>query len=181
MERSYDLVNLVETLLSFTTINAEELNLSKETIDLESYLPLLIDPMIKSEKDRKIELSVDCQRGIKLDINRVYFDLIIRNLIENANKFNDKEVIKIVLTVNQLPGVIEISVSDNGPGIPPEEKEKIFEKFYQVEKYFVGQVDGLGLGLALAKRLVNAYGGQIQVKSELGKGSTFSFTLPAHS
>jgi len=74
---------------------------------------------------------------------------------------------------------IEISLSDDGPGIPPEEHKKIFEPFYQVDKHRAGNVKGTGLGLAIAKYIVEAYGGKIGVHSEIGRGSQFIFTLPA--
>ena len=105
--------------------------------------------------------------------------MIMRNLVENAIKFNNKEVIKIAISVKKLAQELEISIHDNGRGIPAEDQGKIFEKFYQIEKFFTGNVEGAGLGLALVKRLVSAYRGQIDLKSEIGKGATFTITLPA--
>jgi signal transduction histidine kinase len=67
----------------------------------------------------------------------------------------------------------------NGRGIPAEEFEKIFQKFYQIEESFTGQVEGAGLGLALVKRLVEAHGGSIHIESKIGEGSIFSVTIPA--
>jgi signal transduction histidine kinase len=72
-----------------------------------------------------------------------------------------------------------VSVSDTGPGIAPEEKEKIFEKFYQIADLEGAKPKGTGLGLAICKALVELHGGRIWVESEPGRGSTFSFTLPA--
>ena len=151
---------------------------SKETIELKSQLPLITDLIIRRSKNRKIELNVDCQEGGKLEMNKAYFDQIIGNLIENAIKFNDKDTAKISIIAKKIPGRVEISVTDNGPGIPNEEYERIFEKFYQVEKYFTGQVEGVGLGLAIVKKLVEREGGEIRVESKLGQGATFIFTLP---
>jgi signal transduction histidine kinase len=105
--------------------------------------------------------------------------MIMRNLVENAIKFNDKEIIKISISVKKAAQELEISIYDNGRGIPAEDQGKVFEKFYQIEKFFTGNVEGAGLGLALVKRLVSAYGGQIDLKSEIGKGATFTVTVPA--
>jgi signal transduction histidine kinase len=71
-----------------------------------------------------------------------------------------------------------VSVEDDGPGIPPEDVGRIFKKFYQVEDSFTGQVEGAGLGLALAKRIVEAHGGAIEVRSVLGRGSVFTTRWP---
>ena len=98
----------------------------------------------------------------------------MRNLVENAIKLNDKEVTKISISVKKSVQELKISIFDNGPGIPAEDQVKIFDKFYQIEKFFTGNVEGAGLGLALVKRLVSAYGGQIDLRSEIGKGAAFS-------
>ncbi|HEX2754052.1 MAG TPA: ATP-binding protein, partial [Candidatus Limnocylindrales bacterium] len=78
----------------------------------------------------------------------------------------------------QLDGEVRVSVSDTGPGIAPEDQERIFEEFQQAAAG-KEQREGTGLGLALSKRLVELHGGHMWVDSELGKGSTFVFTLPA--
>ena len=74
--------------------------------------------------------------------------------------------------------VAEIAVSDTGPGIAPEDQERIFEEFRQLESTDSAKHEGTGLGLALAKRMVELHGGKISIQSELGKGSVFTFTLP---
>jgi len=68
--------------------------------------------------------------------------------------------------------------TDDGPGIPPEDRERVFERFYQVEKTFCGQVPGAGLGLTMVKQTVEAHGGKVWVESQVGKGSSFSVQLP---
>ena len=87
--------------------------------------------------------------------------------------------VQLFLNARSENGAIEISLSDDGPGIPPEEHEKIFEQFYQGDKHRTGNVKGTGLGLAIAKHVVEAYGGKIGVRSELGKGAAFIFSVPA--
>jgi signal transduction histidine kinase len=79
-----------------------------------------------------------------------------------------------------MNGEVRVSVADTGPGIGPEDQERIFEEFQQTEAG-VEQREGTGLGLALSKRLIELHGGRIWVESELGKGSTFTFALPAGS
>jgi len=127
------------------------------------------------------EVEIDSGLG---DVGEVYVDRlkiqdVIENLVENAIKFNDKKVKKVRISGRSVDDkFIQMEISDNGPGVPSEEQEKIFQKFYQVEEYFTGKVEGIGLGLPLAKRLVEAHGGRIWIESKLGEGSTFYFTLP---
>jgi len=179
LEKSKNLSGLIETLITFTTMTSDVLDLSKESIELKSYLPTLIDPLVSSFKDKKVDLNIDCpDTEVKLNINKGHFDYIIKQLVENAIKFNDKDQIKINVAVEKTENEIKIIAADNGRGIPSEEMEKVFHKFYQIDKYFTGNVEGAGLGLPLVKRLVEAFGGDISIKSEIGKGSKFIIILP---
>jgi signal transduction histidine kinase len=103
---------------------------------------------------------------------------VFKNLIENSIKFNDKAKKEIVIDGEAKAGAGVLRVTDNGVGIPPEEREKIFEKFYQIENSFTGQVPGAGLGLALCKKVIEALGGEIHLESEIGKGTRVSLSLP---
>ena len=176
--KAFSLIKLVEKLLGFTTIYIQKLVHSKKIVELNFYLHSITGAIIKSTIDKKIEIEIDCPEGINLNVNRQYLDQIVENLIENAVKFNDKEIVKILVAAKKTSGKIEISVTDNGIGIPNEEYEHIFDKFYQVEKYITGQVDGSGIGLAIVKRLVEGLGGEIWVESKLGVETAFIFTLP---
>lgn len=179
LKKSHYLSDLIERLLTFTTVTNKNLNLSGEPVNLEEYLPALIEKIVKKRPDRKIlpKINFLAKKPI-LKINPDYFNLIMENLVDNAVKFNSKESLEIEIEVNRSSGFVEISVRDNGPGIPPEETDRVFEKFYQVEKHFTGNVEGLGLGLALVKKLVEAYGGAIKIKSKIAEGTTIAFTLP---
>jgi signal transduction histidine kinase len=98
----------------------------------------------------------------------------VSNLLSNSIKFTRKGG-RIVVSARQRDNTILISVSDEGPGIPSEHLSKVFERYWQAEET---KRSGLGLGLAIAKGIVEAHSGKIWVESELGKGSSFSFTLP---
>jgi signal transduction histidine kinase len=101
------------------------------------------------------------------------------NLIGNAIKFTPVHGSVRLTAFRNGNGRIQVSVSDTGPGIPPDEKEKIFDKFYQIAELGGVKPKGTGLGLAICKALVELHGGQIWVESELGHGSILNFTLPA--
>ena len=101
---------------------------------------------------------------------------VIFNLLSNAVKFTPPGG-KVDVSTMRVNGDMRVTVSDTGPGIAPEDRERLFDEFQQGD---VGAAkrEGTGLGLALSKRLIELHGGQIWVESELGKGSTFVFTLP---
>src|SRR5262249_15704174 len=104
---------------------------------------------------------------------------ILLNLLSNAVKFTP-EGGRIGIKARQVDGSVEISVSDTGIGISPEDQAKIFEEFRQVGSDYANKTEGTGLGLTLAKKFVELHGGRIWVESEVGKGSRFIFTLPIH-
>ena len=101
---------------------------------------------------------------------------VLLNLVGNAIKFTDSGEVRIEAAT--VDGALEVSVSDTGPGISPADQEHIFEEFRQAEGSVAQRKGGTGLGLAIAKKIVEMHGGKIWVESEVGKGSTFTFTLP---
>ncbi|MFH1440539.1 MAG: HAMP domain-containing sensor histidine kinase [Candidatus Omnitrophota bacterium] len=178
VEKTFELEGLVSKLLNFVTVNSQNIVSSEEPINIAEYLPKLVNPMAEAVKEKKVELNIDCpDKSIILKMNRTYFNIVISNLIDNAIKFNDKDTIKINILVERAQGAILVSVADNGQGIPAEEQDKVFEKFYQIEKSFTGNVQGAGLGLALVKKIVGTYGGTINLKSEIAKGTQFTITF----
>jgi signal transduction histidine kinase len=118
------------------------------------------------------DLEVDVIEGDERRIRQVIF-----NLLSNAVKFTARGG-TVDVGAAQVDGEVKVSVADSGPGIAPEDHERIFEEFQQTDAG-VEQREGTGLGLALSRRLVELHGGRIWIDSELGKGSTFVFTLPA--
>jgi two-component system phosphate regulon sensor histidine kinase PhoR len=111
-----------------------------------------------------------------VDVDPTLLQHAFRNIIENAFKFGAKDV---HVKASQENGSVTVQFIDNGPGIPPEERERVFERFYQVDKDFVGQIPGAGLGLTMVRETVQAHGGKVWVESATGKGATFFVKLPA--
>jgi PAS domain S-box-containing protein len=179
-QQGEQLSGLVDKLLRFTLVESENLKLKSEPSAL---LPLVKDAVETLEPltpEKKITVSVDASLSslptVKVDGAQVAD--VFKNLIDNAIKFNDKAEKNIKIWGAKEGKNVVVHVEDNGVGIPAEEFEKIFQKFYQIENSFTGQVPGAGLGLALCKRVVEAMDGDIHVKSAIGKGSTFSVRLP---
>jgi two-component system phosphate regulon sensor histidine kinase PhoR len=104
---------------------------------------------------------------------------VLSNLIENAVKYGRVEGRVTVSARAMERGRIEVSVSDDGPGIPADACARIFERFYRADKARSREQGGTGLGLSIVKHVVQAHGGEVRVDSELGSGSTFYFTLAA--
>jgi signal transduction histidine kinase len=152
-------------------------------LELASFdLPLAIDNARTFVRERAtkhgimLDLSVDDRLGDYLGDERKIKQILL-NLLSNAVKFTP-EGGRIGINARQTNGGVEISVTDTGIGIAPEDRARIFEEFRQVGGDYAHKKEGTGLGLTLAKKFVELHGGKIWVTSELGKGSTFSFTLP---
>jgi signal transduction histidine kinase len=111
-------------------------------------------------------------------LTRSQFTFLMENLVENAIKFNSHKSVNIEFTLWLDEDNLFVSIGDNGVGIPPEEYGRIFEPFYQYEKIFTGNVEGMGIGLALIRRMLNEIGGEIEVKSALAQGSVFTMKIP---
>ncbi len=178
---SLQLANLVEKLVWFSALESETLNLTVKPYTVASVLDAALTDLAPYLRTTAAEIqredSVNTLPLISMD--KIWMKEVFRNVIENAVKFTPNPPRKVRISGKAAEATVEISIGDNGPGIPSEERGKIFNKFYQIEGSFTGQVQGMGLGLALVKRVVEAHGGQIKVDSTLGQGSTFTIILPA--
>jgi signal transduction histidine kinase/DNA-directed RNA polymerase alpha subunit len=172
------LLSLINEILDLSKVEAGRMELEMATFDL----PLAIDNARTFVRERAtkhgitLDVDVDERLGEYVGDERKIKQILL-NLLSNAVKFTP-EGGRIGINARQVNGSLEISVSDTGIGIAPEDQPKIFEEFRQVGSDYSHKVEGTGLGLTLAKKFVELHGGRIWVTSELGKGSTFSFTLP---
>ena len=175
------LLSLINEILDLSKVEAGRMELELATFDL----PLAIDNARTFVRERatkhgiNLDVTVDERLGDFVGDERKIKQVLL-NLLSNAVKFTP-EGGRIGIKARQADGSVEISVSDTGIGIAPEDQPKIFEEFRQVGSDYAHKVEGTGLGLTLAKKFVELHGGKIWVESEVGKGSTFSFTLPERS
>jgi signal transduction histidine kinase len=102
---------------------------------------------------------------------------VLTNLMDNAIKYSPQGG-RIAISGKKMDHQVKVTLKDDGLGIPPEELEHLFEKFYRVEKGHSRQIPGTGLGLYICKSIVEAHGGKMEASSQVGKGSEFSFILP---
>jgi PAS domain S-box-containing protein len=168
---------IVGDLIEAATIKKRELTLKLESLHLWQVVPSVIEEFRALAQKKDIRLTQKIDKGMP----RVLADYkeighILRNLLSNALKFTEEG--GVTVEARQGGDVVEICVSDTGIGIPQNFHEKIFERLYQVDSSGTRRFGGTGMGLAIAKELVEAHGGRITVESEPGKGSRFCFTLP---
>jgi signal transduction histidine kinase len=138
----------------------------------------VIDTLQELAVQRNIAISSEAPgKEISVEGDSEKISVALSNLVKNALIFTN-EGGKVKVKWEEVPGYVKISILDNGIGIPKEELPKIFQRFYQVEKHLTRKHGGMGLGLAIAKEMVELHGGRISVESVEGKGSRFMVFLP---
>jgi two-component system phosphate regulon sensor histidine kinase PhoR len=173
--------DLVGQLLKFAELESKSLSIAKEPYELYVLAGGIIEFMRKTADENNIEIVVDVPKNLPpVFINPERIGEVLINLVDNAIKFSEADASKKVWikAFQKNDDFIQISVIDEGVGIKEKNIDKIFDRFYQSEEYFTGQVKGAGLGLAMVKHLVEHHGGTIWVESHEGVGSKFHFTLP---
>ena len=169
------MTTLVNDLLELTSLQSGQADMKAQQVDIAS--------VIREEGSRYVQvaegLGIEARVSLPEDLPKVVAQedrmrQVVRNLLDNALKFTPENG-RIDISASANHDVVEVRVSDNGLGIPPESLPHIFERFYKVERS--RRNEGSGLGLAIVKNIVQAYGGEVSVESREGEGSTFSFTL----
>ena len=170
---------LIESLLNFVTIdNMDVSHLNKTEFNASEIFEELIRDAKQLFKDDIINFKIVNPEKIRLTADKTLVKIALKDILDNAIKFNPSKEKLAILSAQKKDGHIMLSVGDNGPGIPPEELDNVFNKFYQVEASFTGQIEGWGLGLALAKKVTAIHNGKMFIKSQLQKGSAFTLVLP---
>lgn len=175
------MLSMIRDLLDISVIESGHLAIERQEIDLTAYLKESSQDDALLAKSKSIEFVLEIPEDlprVSMDPNRI--DQVINNLVTNAIKFS-KPGSRIVLRAALLKSEVAISVTDQGQGIPREEISKMFQYFGRTSILPTAGEKSTGLGLAIAKRMVEAHGGKIGVESRPGQGSTFTFTLPLKS
>lgn len=172
------LTKLVKELLNLSRLESGRYQMKKEPVNMQE----LVDDALKHLrvpfrlKEIAFETTIDATLP-NFPADREQLSWVITNLVSNALRYTPAGG-KVTITAGRENGLIQVSVADSGRGIPPEKMESIFDKFVQVRQATESTPGSVGLGLAIAKEVVEAHGGRIWVTSEMGKGSTFVFTIP---
>ena len=174
---SLHLLDLINDLLDLNKIEAGRLELKRQTFDIAATVEEVLLSMRARAAAKFIAIQTDAPVPLTLFADHLRVKQIMHNLISNAVKFTPENG-KIWVAVTGRDGFAEISVTDTGIGIAADQQQAVFDKFYQVNAATKGGYEGTGLGLAITRRLVEQHGGRIWLKSEKGKGSCFTFTIP---
>ena len=172
------LLELINDILDISKIESGNMEYSPEMIDLQEVIDetiVLMDPLIK-KKNIELEINVGFKE-LQINADKTKIKQIIYNLLSNAIKFTPDNG-KIRFDSKITNGSVEISISDTGIGIPLEQQKAIFDPFKQVNSFANRTHSGTGLGLAIVKYYIEMHSGEIDVESEVDKGSTFTFTMP---
>ncbi|MFH1453990.1 MAG: ATP-binding protein [Armatimonadota bacterium] len=176
------LANLVNNLLDLSKIESGKMELKKELNSINEVAEETVATFKTIAKNKDINLGAKTQKDLpEIHIDKDRITQVFANLISNAIKFTpDKGEITVETDFyGSDKNYIQVSVIDSGPGIEQKDINNLFQKFHQVDSSITRKVSGTGLGLAVSKQIVELHGGRIWVESEIGRGSKFSFTVPA--
>ena len=171
------LLGLINDVLDLSKIEAGELTLDLADYSLKEVVQTVFTAVESLATGKKLALTIDVAPNLPRghgDERRLV--QVLLNLVGNAIKFTDKGEVAIKATMSD--GSFTVAVRDTGPGIAPSDQDKIFEEFQQADNAATKRKGGTGLGLSIAKRIIGMHGGRIWVESDVGKGSTFAFTIP---
>lgn len=178
------LLVLVNNLLSVSKIERGTLNLSPTGVSLVDLAEQLTDDHRSRAVQKNIDLKFMPSQGeiARVNVDKIRVSEVISNFISNAINYTDANG-KVVVWVEQRGNQVMLHVADNGQGIPKEAIPHLFNKFYRVSETALAQKNqqGTGLGLYISKAIIDMHKGKVWINSELGKGSVFSFSLPAYT
>jgi len=168
---------LIQDLLAISELESGRVKLNLQPVPLRPVVEKVFADFKNRATDRSVTLVSEIP-DLRAQADPDRLEQVLANLVDNAVKYGRTSGTVTVSGRLIEDGKIEISVQDDGPGIPPESLERIFERFYRVDKARSREQGGTGLGLSIVKHIVQTHGGRVWAQSELGKGTNFFFTLP---
>ena len=168
---------IIDDLLALVKIDKSEAELNLSQVDIVVLVKQILKRLRPIANKRNIELILESIREVQADIDETKLSLAISNLVENAVKYNSAGG-WVRVTVDADHKFFYVKVADSGIGIPEEEQDKIFERFYRVDKARSRVTGGSGLGLAITRRAILMHKGAIKLTSREGEGSVFTLRIP---
>ncbi|SEM97412.1 two-component system histidine kinase PnpS [Lihuaxuella thermophila] len=176
-DESLRLQRLIGDLLDLASIESKKLHLNLKTVFVDSLIQSAVKTIEDQVRAKGQRLEVHIEEPFEIEVDPDRFRQIILNLLSNAMNYTPQGG-SITLDVSREPHRFRLKVTDTGVGIPPEDLPRIFERFYRVDKARSRDSGGTGLGLAIVKHLVEVHNGEIDVKSKVGTGTTFTLSFP---
>lgn len=177
---SRHLLELIDDILDLSRLDLAEFSLNREPTDITPLLESVVEMTRDLFRSKSVEVRLQVEGVLPtLNVDRTRIRQILFNLLNNAQRFTEEG--SVTITAKEINNEVLITVQDTGSGIPQDKLPYIFDEFYQVDFSLRRSHEGAGLGLAICHRFVQAHQGRIWVESELGVGTTFSFSLPAET
>ncbi len=171
------LANLVQDIIELSRLQGTEVDRNGQIVDMASVVEEAVDRNQVLAAQRKVKVKVDTKNAIEVLGDRELLVTAIKNLVENAILYSD-EGSQVGIGLRQKHGIAAVAVADSGVGIAPEHQDRIFERFYRADPSRSRQTGGTGLGLAIVKHVALKHRGEVQLFSQPGLGSTFTFRIP---
>jgi signal transduction histidine kinase len=175
-----NLIQLMNNLLDLSKLELDNLSLLKEKFDLVKLAKEIQENFNTMSKERYVDLQLEAPKSLIINADRLRITQVISNLVKNALTYapgTEKNIKKVLISINDGATTARLEVIDEGPGISRKDQAKLFNKFFRAKSAVSSSSGGSGLGLCISRAILLLHGGAFSVKSELGKGSTFSFTI----
>ncbi len=169
---------LIEDLLTISRLESGQIVMNLQPFELAPLVDHVLEDLTARAAEKNITLRNTIAPATKVQADGDRLEQVLFNLIDNAIKYGKQDGAVEVSARVQDDKFIEVSVRDDGPGIPADAKDRVFERFYRIDRARSRDAGGTGLGLSIVKHIIQSHGGEVWIESEVGQGSTFFFTLP---
>ncbi|WP_147533575.1 sensor histidine kinase [Bacillus marasmi] len=181
--KSVDMDRLIDELFLFSKLDLGKLPFEFDRIDIKNYLSDFIEELSFDLEEKGVHVNFNCDnyQASQVKIDRDKFKRVLANIVTNSVKYMDKDVKELKVSLCSKPSRLEISIADNGPGISGESLPYIFDQFYRADHSRSKLTGGSGLGLSIARMIVEEHGGSIRAESKQGLGTKITISLPTET
>jgi two-component system sensor histidine kinase SenX3 len=179
-KESERLAGITQEIIELSRLQAEDALTKPDVVEIDEVIAQAVDQNQVLAESNKVHLVSGGDAGAQVYGDEPLLVVAVHNLIANAVQYSPKHS-RVGIGVSSVDGIVEIAVTDQGPGIPEDETERVFERFYRVDPARSRHSGGSGLGLSIVKHVVQNHGGEVRVWSQAGSGSTFTIRLPETS
>ncbi|WP_152232521.1 sensor histidine kinase [Georgenia ruanii] len=176
-KESRRLAALVQEIIELSRLQEPDALVEPELVDVDDVVAEAVDRVRVEAQARKVTLVLGGAQGVKVYGDPALLTTAVRNLLDNAIRYAPPTS-RVSVGVSCGSGQVRVAVVDQGPGIPEDQRERVFERFYRLDAARSRETGGSGLGLSIVKHIANDHGGRVDVWSTVGKGSTFTLVLP---